>query len=555
MNTLTLRDYVGAGYGGIVYKTNEESRAIDEAYVVATAGKRKRRLLVWSQTKGIVEYKNVKISTDKVKSDDSYTLDMDDYEIEAVVPPNEVTPDENVFEKAAQLMEDGMCIFLMLDFHPNMNNPLVQRMAKDCIMEAPEKYITYVFVSATFDIPKELEHYLAVLEMRLPSKELLIQLVTDLVEQQDRNKVRVNSQQILNAAEAAMGLTLHEASDAISMSLYKTKTLDLDVINNIKRETICKGGLLNYTETSKDSLDKVGGMKFFTDFVQERLSGFSEEAKEENIPYPKGVLLVGIPGCGKSLAAKALANMWKKPLLQLDLGKLFGSFVGETEERTRDTLKLAEAMAPCILWLDEIEKGLSGVSSSGSTDSGVTSRMFGTILTWLQEKEKPVFVIATANSITNLPQELLRKGRFDEIFFVDLPNLEEREEILEIQIKKYQGKKYKVVIKDEENSGEDTIDLKKLAELTDGFSGAEIESLITSAKYRAFNESRAYTMEDLKVVISEAHPAAKGFMAPTVSVLRDWRDTYNVKNANASHKAEKANGVNKTSKGKRVIID
>ena len=259
---------------------------------------------------------------------------------------------------------------------------------------------------------------------------------------------------------------MFEAENAFATSFAKKRTFDTDIINNVKRQIICKEGLLEYMQ-SKETLETVGGMKEFITYAEERFSAYSKEAQDYGLPYPKGVLLVGIPGCGKSLAAKALSNMWKKPLLKLDIGKLFGSLVGDTEAKTRRALEIAEAMAPAILWIDEIEKGLSGVGSSGKTDSGVTSRMFGTILTWLQEKEVPVYVIATANNISSLPPEFLRKGRFDEIFFVDLPSEEERKEIFKIQIEKRKRKA-------------EEFDIDKLASLSDGYTGAEIEECVIS---------------------------------------------------------------------------
>ena len=212
--------------------------------------------------------------------------------------------------------------------------------------------------------------------------------------------------------------------------------------------------------------------------------------------------------------------MWKKPLLKLDIGKLFGSLVGDTEAKTRRALEIAEAMAPAILWIDEIEKGLSGVGSSGKTDSGVTSRMFGTILTWLQEKEVPVYVIATANNISSLPPEFLRKGRFDEIFFVDLPSEEERKEIFKIQIEKRKRKA-------------EEFDIDKLASLSDGYTGAEIEECVISSMFYAWNDGkRPYTTEDLIIAISKIKPMSKGIMSDTVSALRNWSTAQGIRNAN-----------------------
>ena len=226
---------------------------------------------------------------------------------------------------------------------------------------------------------------------------------------------------------------------------------------------------------------------------------------------PKGLLLVGVQGCGKSLTAKAVASQWKLPLLRFDLGKVFSGLVGSSEENIRKAIKLAESIAPCILWIDEIEKGLSGFASSNFSDAGTAARVFGTFITWLQEKTKPVFVIATANDISQLPPELLRKGRFDEIFFVDLPGSEERKEIFRIHLeKRYRSPKH--------------FDLDLLPNYSEGFSGAEIEQVIISALYDAFEHGRPLTTHDLVKSLQETVPLSRT-MAEHISALREWSKT------------------------------
>ena len=404
---LSLRDYVFAGYPAIILNTSEEERALETCLEVSKMTKSK--LYVWSLTKGVYELvvKKGRDGTELI-------------ETVIVVPANDISPDEEALKKGLELNDNnGNIIYCMLDFHPFIKAPVVWRTAKDVFQEAKEKYITYIFISNSFEIPKELEHEVIAINMDLPTEEDLKELIAFLIDENPEYS-NISEEDIDKASKAALGLTLNEAENAFSVSLSKKSQLDLEIINDVKRQIICKGGLLEY-QHSNESLETVGGMHIFTSYATERFSAYSEEAQEYGLPYPKGVLLVGIPGCGKSLAAKALANMWHEPLIKLDLGKLFGSYVGDTEANTRKALQIAESMSPCVLWLDEIDKGLSGVGGGGKLDSGVTSRMFGTILTWLQEKKTPVYVIATANDISSLPQELLRKGRFDEIFFVDLP--------------------------------------------------------------------------------------------------------------------------------------
>ena len=315
----------------------------------------------------------------------------------------------------------------------------------------------------------------------------------------------------------------------------------MHIISEVKAQIICTDGLLEFWNNNKNV--EIGGMHTFKDYTKKRLLAFSEKAKEYGLPNPKGVLLVGIPGCGKSLAAKSLAQEWNVPLIKCDLGKLFGSYVGDTESNTRKALKTAEAMSPCVLWIDEIEKGLAGAGSSGSNDSGVSSRMFASILTWMQEKEKPVYVIATANSITSLPQELLRKGRFDEIFFVDLPNQEERKEIIEIQIKKKQ--------REPEN-----FDINEISKRCDGFTGAEIEEMIVSSMFEAYADGeRDLEEKDILSVIDKTIPASKGFMSKTVSSLQQWAEERGIANANSkiisNEAADKKGNIGR--KGRKIM--
>lgn len=508
--SFSLIDYIASGYSAIFYNSADEQAALSETYMVSR--RTGKKLIVWSLTTGILEYSEAIF--DETAQDNE--LAITDYVKKTIVKADELTPDEQVLLSGMKFDENGKFIFVLLDFHPNWNNQLVWRTAKDCFAEAYSRGIAFVFVSSNTNIPKELEHYVEKIEKQLPNKDKLRELAVRLTGQFD---IQVDTAGIDKAAEAASGLTVPEATDAYSMSLYRTHSLDPSIISFIKKEKLLRNSTLEYIQPNNYI---IGGLNAFKAFANERLAGFEEKARIEKLPYPKGVLLVGVPGCGKSLAAKALSQMWQKPLLKLDVGRLFGSLVGLTEERTREALKITESMSPCILWIDEIEKGLSGVSSSGILDSGVTARMFGTILTWMQEKEKPIFVIATANDVSKLPPELLRKGRFDEIFFVDLPNSEERKEIWKIQLEKYKGTLPFTV---------SNRDLNHLSELTDGFTGAEIEELIISVKYKVYNENRQFTKEDFVNNIFSVHPCSKGIMAKNIQDLRRWCIEKNVKKA------------------------
>ena len=316
--------------------------------------------------------------------------------------------------------------------------------------------------------------------------------------------------------KAALGLTLQEAENAFALAMVNDGCIDerdLNIILNEKMQVIKKTGILEFINTDI-KLSDIGGLENLKNWLNKRNNSWSEAAKKYCLPAPKGVLITGVPGCGKSLTAKAMSAAWQLPLLKLDFGKIFSGIVGSSEENMRKAIKTAEAVAPSILWVDEIEKSLSGINSNG--DSGTSSRIFGTFLTWMQEKTAPVFVIATANNISGLPAELLRKGRFDEIFFVDLPTKNERKEIFKLHLeKRLQDKEVasKIEINDELYD--------KLADLTEGYVGAEIEQIVISALYEAFFQKRPLEISDLENTIKNVVPLSVT-QKEQILALRQW---------------------------------
>jgi len=289
-----------------------------------------------------------------------------------------------------------------------------------------------------------------------------------------------------------------------------------------KKQIVRKSGLLEFYEVD-DKFEHVGGLKLLKEWLMKRGRAFTDQARTYGLPEPRGILLVGVQGCGKSLTAKAVSNLWKLPLLRLDLGKVFSSLVGSSEENIRRATGVAESIAPCVLWIDEIEKALSGLESSGSSDAGTASRVFGHFIMWMQEKTRPVFVIATANNIDMLPPELMRKGRFDDIFFVDLPNPSERAEIFNIHIERF-------------NRDPSKYDLKKLVKYSKNFSGAEIREAIIAAMYDAFSESREFNTDDVVRNMEVTVPLART-MAENIAKLRQWAG-YRARRANALEEGE-----------------
>jgi len=289
-----------------------------------------------------------------------------------------------------------------------------------------------------------------------------------------------------------------------------------------KKQIVRKSGLLEYFDVD-DKFDHVGGLKLLKEWLVKRGQAFTEQARTYGLPEPRGILLVGVQGCGKSLTAKAVSNLWQLPLLRLDLGKVFSSLVGSSEENIRRATAVAENIAPCVLWIDEIEKGLSGLDSSGSSDAGTASRVFGFFITWMQEKTRPVFVIATANNIEQLPPEIMRKGRFDEIFFVDLPSPVERAEIFDIHIERF-GRDPK------------KFEQKRLVKESKNFSGAEIREAIIGAMYDAFAESREFNTDDIVKNMQVTVPLART-VAEKIAALREWAD-YRARRASTSETDE-----------------
>ena len=399
-------------------------------------------------------------------------------------------------------------ILLLEDFYPDLteDKPRMIKTFRNIAMKDAKKK-TLVFSQPFLRLPKELEKDVHIFELPYPNYEDLKQIYKRVCL---KNNIGNENNPDHELIEAALGLTIMEAEKAFSLAYIENNQLtgaEVPLIIREKENVIKKSGYLEYYHP-KETMEDVGGLQNLKDWLKKRGRGFDKNAKDFGLTYPKGILLLGIPGTGKSLTAKAVGNLWKFPLLRLDMGKIFGGIVGESENNIREALKIAEAIAPSILWIDEIEKGMSGISSSGSTDGGTTARVLGTFLTWMQEKTKPVFVVATANDISQLPPELLRKGRVDEIFFVDLPTEKEREEIIKIHLKR-------------KNRPFDTFKIKELAQKSKGFSGAELEESIKEALFQAYDEEKEVTTEHILNAMDKTYSLSKT-MHETIKKMRDW---------------------------------
>ena len=420
---------------------------------------------------------------------------------------------------------DKDSVFILYDFHVNfgINNRVPDynliRKIRDIIPDLKLGGVrkTIFFVSPEMVIPLALQKEVTIYDFPLPTlEEIKTKLNSMIAQNKSVQSASLDEEGKDKLCKAALGLTLQEAESAFALAMVndgKIDLSDLPIILEEKVQVIKKTGILEFIK-SNYSMDDIGGLENLKSWLLKRNNSWSEQAKKYCIPAPKGVLVTGVPGCGKSLTAKAMSTIWQLPLLKLDFGKVFSGLVGSSEENMRRALATAEAVAPSILWIDEIEKGLSGLGSNG--DSGVSSRIFGQFLTWMQEKEAPVFVIATANNINTLPPELLRKGRFDEIFFVDLPTVEERKEIFNLHLKKR--------LKDANVASEiSKIEnlCTELAKMTEGFIGSEIEQVVVSALCDAFFENRPLMFEDLAKNIANTVPLSTT-QREQILALRAW---------------------------------
>jgi SpoVK/Ycf46/Vps4 family AAA+-type ATPase len=472
-----LTDYIRAGYPGICLVTHEEVRA--EAELKAVAQATKHGLLAWSATTGLID------------TDDGRVLGAED-------PMEAVTAVAGLPDNTVVLLRD-LHMFLA------DANPVLVRALKDALAHAKSTGKCLILLGCRSQLPPELEREFVTLDFALPDKAALGQVLDGICESAKIKKPKTDERETI--LDAASGMTCAEAENAFALSIVGVKAVKAVTVAKEKAATVKRSGILEVVEAS-GGLEGIGGLDQLKAWLLKRKEAFGSRAVEYRLPCPKGLLIVGVPGTGKSLTAKATASVFGRPLLRLDAGRLFGSLVGQSEANMRSVIQVAEAVAPCVLWIDELEKGFAGSRSSGAADGGTGSRVFGSFISWLQEKTAPVFVVATANDVSQLPPELLRKGRWDELFFTDLPGAGEREQIWRIQIGRC-GRK------------PEAFDIEGLALASEGHTGAEIEQAVTDALYRAFSESREPRTGDMLAAVSDSVPLSK-LMGEQIQGLRKW---------------------------------
>lgn len=454
-------------------------------FVINASNETKKDLYRWNRIEGLFKWNDTQ-------------FDVEDEEMKGA---------DQILEHYKEELNNS--VLLLEDFHPDLSeeNVTTIRRLRNIALDTNSDN-TLVLSQPTPLLPKEMEKEVHIIDIDFPDKEDIKSIYEKVCLKYNINKNENEPDDIL--IESALGLTIMEVEKSFSMAYIQDDELterQVHVVIKEKESIIQKSGYLEYYHP-KDSMSDIGGLDELKKWLDKRRRGFDKDAQKFGLETPKGILMLGVPGTGKSLTAKAIGSDWQFPLLRLDMGKIFGGIVGESEHNMREALKIAEAISPSILWIDEIEKGMSGMSSSGSTDGGTTARVLGTFLTWMQEKKKPVFVVATANNIAQLPPELLRKGRVDEIFFVDLPNKNDREEIFKIHLKR-------------KGRIDSDFNLDELADKSRGFSGAEIEEAIKEGLFQAYDEEEELNDKHILESLKNTFPLSKT-MEETISDMRKW---------------------------------
>ncbi len=465
-----LNILIQAQYPLIYLVTAEEERAEKEIAAISQMKQQPRKLFVWTLTHGMVEHGQARTTQH-----------------------NTISP-EAAIEWTTRHKEPA--IFVFKDLHPFKDSAAVTRWLRDAIASFQGTQKVIILMSPIQQIPIELEKEVVVLDFALPSLGELDRVLSNQLDRTRQNRLSNEGREKL--LKASLGLTQDEAEKVYRKAQVKRGKIteaEVDIILSEKKQLIRRNGILEFIEED-ETIDSVGGLEELKGWLVQRSGAFSERARTYGLPQPKGMLILGVPGCGKSLIAKTTSRLWGLPLLRLDMGRVYdGSMVGRSEANLRGALKTAESISPAILFIDELDKAFSG-AGSGDSDGGTSSRIFGSFLTWMQEKTSPIFVMATANRIEKLPGEFLRKGRFDEIFFVDLPTQSEREAVFRIHLSK-------------RNRDLERFDLEQLSKVADGFSGAEIEQALIAAMYDAFAQNREFTQLDIIAAIKATLPLSR----------------------------------------------
>jgi SpoVK/Ycf46/Vps4 family AAA+-type ATPase len=427
----------------------------------------------------------------------------------------------NSREPAAMLSNlEGISIeaaFILKDLHRHMEDPVVIRRLRDVGQRFATNRKTVILTAPKIEIPPELRSLVEFFELPLPDRQRLRQIIDETLVRVSKTHTlqrKLDSQGLELVAENLRGLTEEEAERAISQALVTRYAVSPELVTDVleaKKALLKRSEMVEFVEAS-DNMANVGGLENMKRWLGQRRGAWEDSAREFGLEPPHGVIILGVQGCGKSLCARAVAGEWKLPLVKFDTSAVYDKYIGETEKRIRKVFQVAEGLAPCVLWIDELEKVFAGSGpDSASADAGVSSRLLASFLSWMQDRKAAVFVAATCNNVTVLPPELIRKGRFDELFFVDLPNDRERKQIFSIQLAKRKR-----------NPGE--FDLNQVAVAANGYSGAEIDAAVQGALYAAYSEKRQLTTQSLIDALGQTVPLSTT-RAEEIDALREWART------------------------------
>jgi len=530
-----LAMHIRAAYPVIFMLTAEESRA--EKEIVGLSKSLGRKLTFWSHTDGFMS----------LGPNDSIVGSKDE-KIEDYI-------DALSFIRTDPPSNSGK-IYIMRDLHPGFTSPKVLRLIRDISREFKQNRKTMIMLSPINAVLPQIERDVTTLEFSLPKRADLLKVWNSLYETNKKAIGVVAEDEVELIVQAASGLTTVEAENSIAMSLIErqkmvqAKVSPLPSLSRLvmreKAEAVKKSGVLEYFDATETMAD-VGGLDALKGWINIRKNALTLQAQEFGLPTPRGILLVGLPGCGKSLSAKASAAIMGVPLIRFDIGRVFAGLVGKSEENMRLGLQTIDAIGNCVVWLDEMEKAFAGMGGSGSTDSGVSQRVFGSFITWMQEKTSPSFVMATVNRIDGLPPELLRKGRFDEIFFVNLPTDAERKEVLTLHVNKdrrkpeFRNGPWKHGMDDVFSEKDKTMRVfEECVDASKGFSGSEIEEAVVSGLHTAFHRKTNQKADYILSALINTNPLSKSAKTQ-LDAMKSWAE----KNARAATSAAVAEGEGK----------
>ncbi len=480
----------------LVIETHEELRTLELLQTIVK--KTNKGMHIWSAADGLkhhlVSKSDFSIEGMSLEGRQSDEKDLTD-------------PEEALREIKKSIINE---IIVLMDFHPYLTNPKILRLVKELALNASRSENILVLISHRLEVPEEIKRLTANFKLSLPDENNLRQLILEEAKawsiKNRAQKVKTDNKAIDLLVRNLLGLTISDSKRLIRNAIYDDGAIthsDIESVMQAKYQLVSQDSALTF-EYDTVAFNDVGGFKNLKKWLDIRKNYFLDSSSENQVDTPKGILLLGVQGCGKSLAAKSVAGCWGVPLLRLDFGALYNKYIGETEKNIRDALNAAQQLAPCVMWIDEIEKGIQ----TDSNDSGTSQRVLGTLLTWMAENNSKVFIVATANNISSLPPELIRKGRLDEIFFVDLPCNQTREEIFKVHLNKRKIK-------------QDKINFEEIIDLSDGFSGSEIEQAIVSACYSALSVEEELNSRHILEEIKQTRPLSI-VMEEEISQLRNW---------------------------------